>query len=593
MARVAVGVAGQQTAMKQHEIAEAFTVIADLLEYQGENVFRIRAYRRAAQTLERLPGDVAKLAAEQKLRSIPGIGEDLANKIEEYLGHGKLAALEQLKTQVPPVVLELLNIPGIGPKTAKVLTDQLHLQTVQDLEAAARAHKLQTLPGFQAKKEENILKALSLVKQGHGRMDLWTAWGLGQELTAWLDKVPGVKRASIAGSLRRMRETVGDLDVLAAATTPARIIDKFSTSSFAARVLAAGDTKASVITPQGVQVDLRVVAPESFGAALQYFTGSKEHNVQLRERAGRQGLKINEYGVFELKTDKRIAGREEADIYKALGLPYIPPELREDSGELDAATAKQLPKLVEAQDICGDFHVHTNASDGRDSLDTMAQAGQAKGYEYVAICDHSPSLRVANGLSVERLRAHIKAIKAFNARSSGYRLLAGAEVDILGAGKMDYPDNVLAELDFVVGSIHSGFSQPEAQITKRLVTAMRNPYVTIIGHPTGRLIGQREPYALDFAAVLKAAKETGTALEMNASPQRLDLTDTMARQAHQAGVMLAICTDSHAKEHLDYMTLGVGRARRAWATKHSLLNCLPLKQLTTWIGKKRHAAGVN
>lgn len=579
--------------MKQHDIAAAFTDIADLLEYQGENVFRIRAYRRAAQTLERLPGDVAALAAEQKLRSIPGIGEDLAQKIEEYLVAGKLAALERLKAQVPPVVLELLNIPGIGPKTAKVLTDKLHLKTVQDLEAAARAHRLQTLPGFQAKKEENILKAIGLVKQGQARMDLWTAWGLGKELTAWLDKVPGVKRTSIAGSLRRMRETIGDLDVLAAAATPERIIENFRRSPFAIRVLAAGDTKASVITPQGVQVDLRVVAPESFGAALQYFTGSKEHNVQLRERAGRQGLKINEYGVFQVKTGKRVAGREEADVYKALGLPWIPPELREDSGELDAAAAGQLPALVEAKDIRGDFHVHTNASDGRDSLEVMARAGEAKGYEYVAICDHSPSLRIANGLSVERLRAHIQAIKAFNARRKSYRLLAGAEVDILGEGKMDYPDHVLAELDFVVGSIHSGFSQPEAQITRRLVTAMRNPYVTIIGHPTGRLLGQREPYALDFAAVLKTAKETGTALEMNASPQRLDLTDTMARQAHQAGVMLAICTDSHAKEQLDYMTLGLGRARRAWAAKTSLLNCLPLKQLLAWTGKKRRAVGMN
>jgi DNA polymerase (family 10) len=579
--------------MKQHDVAAAFAQMADLLEYEAENPFRIRAYRRAAQTLERLPGDLEALAAGEQLREIPGIGQDLAHKIEEYLATGALAALEQLRKKVPPVVLELLNIPGVGPKTAKILTDQLHLKTVQDLEAAARAGKLRGLPGFQAKKEANILKAITLVKQGQERMDLWTAWGLGQALTAWLEQTPGVKRASIAGSLRRMRETIGDVDVLASAATPARVIERFCASPFAARVLAAGDTKASVITPQGVQVDLRAVVPESFGAALQYFTGSKEHNVQLRERAIRQGLKVNEYGVYELKSGKRIAGREEADVYKALGLPWIPPELREDSGEMDAAAARQLPKLVEAKDICGDFHVHTNASDGRDSLDVMARAGEAKGYEYLAICDHSPSLRIANGLSIERLRAHIKAIKAFHARRKGYRLLAGAEVDILAEGKMDYPDAVLAELDFVVGSIHSGFSQPEAQITRRLVNAMRNPYVTIIGHPTGRLLGQREPYALDYPAVLRVAKETGTALEMNASPQRLDLTDTMARQAREAGVMLAICTDSHAKEQLDYMTLGVGRARRAWAGKASLLNCLPLTPLLAWLGKKRRAVGVH
>ncbi|PIQ84248.1 MAG: DNA polymerase III [Candidatus Omnitrophica bacterium CG11_big_fil_rev_8_21_14_0_20_63_9] len=576
--------------MKQHEIAEQFAHMADLLEYRGDNPFRVRAYRRAAQTLEQLPGDLAAMAVEQKLRSIPGIGEDLAQKIQEYLVTGSLAALERLKAQVPPVVPELLNIPGIGPKTAKVLTDKLRLKTVEDLAAAARAHKLQKLPGFQAKKEENILKALALVQQGQERMDLWTAWCLGQELTTWLDQVPGVTRTSIAGSLRRMRETVGDLDVLAAAKQPARVIERFRTSPFAGRVLAAGGTKASVITPQGVQVDLRVVAPESFGAALQYFTGSKEHNVRLREQASRQGLKINEYGVFQVKTGKRIAGREEADIYKALGLPWMAPELREDSGELDAAAAGTLPKLVDMKDIRGDFHVHTNASDGRDTFEVMARAGKEQGYDYLALCEHSPSLRIANGLSVPRLRERLNAIKAFNARSKSYRLLAGAEVDILADGKMDYPDSVLAELDFVVGSIHSGFTQPEAQITKRLIAAMRNPYVTIIGHPTGRLLGQRPPYAMDVAAVLKEAKDTGTALEMNAAPQRLDLTDTMARQARQAGVMLAICTDSHSKEQLGYMTLGVGRARRAWLQSSDLLNCMTLKRLTTWINRKRQRA---
>ena len=576
--------------MKQHEIAEQFAHVADLLEYRGDNPFRVRAYRRAAQTLEQLPGDLAAMAVEQKLRSIPGIGEDLAQKIQEYLVTGSLAALERLKAQVPPVVPELLNIPGIGPKTAKVLTDKLRLKTVEDLAAAARAHKLQKLPGFQAKKEENILKALALVQQGQERMDLWTAWCLGQELTTWLDQVPGVTRTSIAGSLRRMRETVGDLDVLAAAKQPARVIERFRTSPFAGRVLAAGGTKASVITPQGVQVDLRVVAPESFGAALQYFTGSKEHNVRLREQASRQGLKINEYGVFQVKTGKRIAGREEADIYKALGLPWMAPELREDSGELDAAAAGTLPKLVDMKDIRGDFHVHTNASDGRDTFEVMARAGKEQGYDYLALCEHSPSLRIANGLSVPRLRERLNAIKAFNARSKSYRLLAGAEVDILADGKMDYPDSVLAELDFVVGSIHSGFTQPEAQITKRLIAAMRNPYVTIIGHPTGRLLGQRPPYAMDVAAVLKEAKDTGTALEMNAAPQRLDLTDTMARQARQAGVMLAICTDSHSKEQLGYMTLGVGRARRAWLQSSDLLNCMTLKRLTTWINRKRQRA---
>ncbi|MBI3330555.1 MAG: DNA polymerase/3'-5' exonuclease PolX, partial [Candidatus Omnitrophica bacterium] len=502
--------------MKQREIAALFAQMADLLEYRGENPFRIRAYRRAAQNLESFSGDLERLAAEGRLRELSGVGADLAEKIQEYLKTGTMSAVESLKRQVPPGVLTLLEVPGLGPKTAKLLTTRLHVSTVGELEEAAKAHRLRGLPGFGAKKEENLLKGIGVLSRGRERMHLGIALPLANELLALLRKVPGVRRVSTAGSLRRMRESIGDLDLLAASTQPLKAMEALTHSSFCARVLASGRTKSSILTPDGLQVDLRVVPPESFGAALQYFTGSKEHNVRLRELAGRQGLKVNEYGVFRLKTGKRLAGREEADVYKALGLVWIPPELREDAGEIDAAQAGRLPSLVEAGDLRGDFHIHTRWSDGSDPLSRVAKAGASRGYQYLAICDHSPSLKIAHGMPVARLRQQMKEIRALNARGGPLRLLMGAEVDILNNGSMDYPDPVLADLDFVVGSIHSGFGQGEAALTRRLIRAMRNPYVTLIAHPTGRLMGQREPYAVDLEAVFKAARVTGTAVEINA-----------------------------------------------------------------------------
>jgi len=384
-----------------------------------------------------------------------------------------------------------------------------------------------------------------------------------------------------------MKETIGDLDLLAASRRPSAVMGAFCRAPFCARVLASGNTKSSILTKAGIQVDLRVVDPESFGAALQYFTGSKEHNVRLRELAIRRGLKVSEYGVFRTKGNARVAGREEADVYKALGLPWIPPELREDRGELDAATAGRLPDLVEADDLRGDFHIHTTWSDGGASLEAVAQAGAARGYQYLAICDHSRSLKVAHGMSVARLRAQMAKIRALNVRSKRFRLLMGAEVDILSDGSMDYPNEVLADLDVVVGSIHSGFSQGEAALTRRLLRAMRNPYVTLIAHPTGRLMGQREPYPIDFDEVFKTAQETQTAIEINAYPKRLDLNDTSARQARDAGVMLTISTDTHSLDQLDQMVFGLGVARRAWLEPRHLLNGLPLPELLQWIARKR------
>jgi DNA polymerase (family 10) len=386
-----------------------------------------------------------------------------------------------------------------------------------------------------------------------------------------------------------MKETIGDLDLVASSKQPERVMDAFCQSPFSARVLASGPTKTSILTRDGMQIDLRVVAPESFGAALQHFTGSKEHNVRLRELAVRNGLKLNEYGVFRVGRKTPIAGREEAEMYRALGLAWIPPELREDAGELDAAASGTLPSLVGAEHLRGDFHIHTNWSDGSDTLEEMAGAGAARGYEYLAICDHSRSLKVARGMSIERLEEQLSRIEGLNATLTpkGYRLLTGAEVDILADGSMDYPNDVLAQLDFVIGSIHSGFTQGEARLTRRLVTAMQNPYVTLIAHPTGRLMGQREPYPVDLNTVFRAAKETQTALEINAHPRRLDLSDTAARAAKDLGVMLAISTDSHSLDQLNQVAFGLSVARRAWLEPRHLLNSLSRVQLLAWIARKR------
>lgn len=574
--------------MIQKDIAALFAQMADLLEFKAENPFRIRAYRRAAQNLESFSGDLHKLASEKRLTELSGIGSDLAQKIEEYLKTGRIAALERLRQNVSPGVLELLKVPGVGPRTAKVFVQRLKITTLPQLEEAILAHRIRRLAGFGAKKEENLLKAIALLKQGRERMDLGTALGIAQEWLKDLRAIAGVRRVSTAGSLRRMKETIGDLDLLAAASNPGKVIEKWCRLPLCQRVLAAGGTKASILIAGGLQVDLRVVSAESFGAALQYFTGSKEHNVRLREFALKQGMKVNEYGVFRIKSGKKLAGREEEDIYRVLDLPWMAPELREDQGELEAAIEGKLPQLVESKDVKGDFHIHTRWSDGSDSLEAMANAGKSRGYEYLAICDHSQFLKVAHGMSVARLREQMRQIRAFNARAGRFQLLMGSEVDILADGSMDYPDEVLKELDFVVGSIHSGFSQSEAVLTRRMIRAMHNPYVTLIAHPTGRLLGQRSPYPLDLEAVFRVAKDTGTALEINAYPKRLDLCDTAARRARENGVMLAISTDSHSLDQLDQMVFGLAVARRAWLKGADLLNGLGHKQLMAWIARKRH-----
>jgi DNA polymerase (family 10) len=577
--------------MKQHDIAAQLNRMADLLELRGENLFRIRAYRRAAQNLESFTGDLEALADAGRLQELSGIGKDLADKITEFLRTGAIAAVEHVARTIAPGVLTLMEVPGVGPKTAKLLNERLGIASLEELEAAVQSHRLRTLPGFQEKKEQNILKGLGIVRKGQARMHLGIAFPLAQRLLASLKRVRGVTHVSTAGSLRRMKETIGDLDLLVASNDPKRVMKALITHPLCARVLASGETKSSILTTENVQVDLRVVAPASFGAALQYFTGSKEHNVRLREMASRKGLKINEYGVFRVATDRRLGGREESDIYDAVGLPYIPPELREDAGEIDAALKRQLPRLVSAADIRGDFHIHTTWSDGSDRLDEMAAAGAARGYQYLAICDHSQSLKVAHGMSIARLKQQMANIRAINRRTTRCRLLMGAEVDILSDGSMDYPDEILRQLDFVIGSIHSGFTQGAATMTRRIVRAMRNPYVTLIAHPTGRLMGQREGYAVDLEAIFSAATATGTALEINAYPKRLDLCDTMARRAKEVGVTLAVSTDSHSLDQLDQMVFGLGVARRAWLEPKQVLNTFSRDRLLAWIARKRAPSG--
>lgn len=577
--------------MKQHDIAAIFDQMADLLEFRGDNPFRIRAYRRAAQNLESFSGDLILWAKQKRLREIPGIGEDLAEKIEEYLTTGHIAFFQKLQQKIPAGISELLEVPGLGPKTAKLLSERLKIANLKQLETAAKNHRLQKLPGILAKKEANLLEAIQIVKKGRERLHLGIALPFANEFLALLKKVPGVKQASYAGSLRRRKETIGDLDLLVASTRPSLLTAAFLKSPFCKRILVSGTTKSSILTPDDIQVDLRVVEPASFGAALQYFTGSKEHNVRLRELANREGLKINEYGVFRLKTNTRIGGREEAEVYKAVGLPWIPPEIREDQGEIEAAREGRLPHLVEHKDLRGDFHLHTSWSDGSNRLEEIVAGVEERGYQYAAICDHSPSLKVAHGMSVERLRKQMALIRQLNARHQ-YKchILMGSEVDILADGSLDYPDKVLADLDFVIGAIHSGFTQGEYKLTQRLIQAMRNPYVTLIAHPTGRLMGQREPYPLDLEQIFHAAKETNTALEINAYPKRLDLCDTAARRAKEVGVMLAISTDTHSLDQLDQTTFGLGVARRAWLEPRHLLNSMSLQQLCNWISQKRKQA---
>jgi len=571
--------------MKNREVAKIFNNIADILEIKGENPFRIRAYRRAAQNIESLTEDITSLVEKKAIEKIPGIGKDLAQKIEEIVTTGRLKFYQDLKREVPEGLADLLSVPSLGPKTAKLLYDELKIKDIEDLEKAARSHKLLGIPGIREKTEENILRGIEMLKRGKERQPLGRVLPMAIEILKGLEESKAVKRLSLAGSLRRMKDTIRDIDILATSTDPAMVMRTFVNLPQVKEVLARGITKSSIITHEGIQVDLRVVDEDSFGAALAYFTGSKAHNIRLREMAMKRGLKINEYGVFNEKTGKKMAGRDEEDIYRALDLPYIPPELREDMGEIEAAVKGELPDLVELKDIKGDFHVHSKWSDGSHTLEELAMAARQRGYEYLAITDHSKSLGIARGLTGEALIELKKEVDALNKRLRGLRLLAGTEVDIRGDGTIDYPPEVLSRLDIVVAAIHSGFRQGKEQMTKRLVSAMKNPFVHIIAHPTGRLLGERDGYDLDMDVVLMAAKETNTALEINGYPLRLDLNDINSKRAKEIGAKLVISTDAHIISQLDYMENGVKVARRGWLSKDDILNTLPWERLRDMIPK--------
>jgi len=570
--------------MKNRELARIFSELADVLEYKGENPFKVGAYRRASRALADLSEDVAVLAREDRLREVPGIGEAIAKKIKEYLETGHMKRYEEALQGTPKGLLEMLAIPGLGPKTVAVINQHLGIETVAELEEAARAGKLEGLPGLGARKVENILHGITLRKQASQRVRLGDAIPAVEAIVAQL-RAMGIERVVPAGSLRRMRETVGDLDILAAGEDSVRITKAFTSLPMVAEVLAAGETRASVRTHEGLQVDLRVVPPASFGAACQYFTGSKAHNIRLRDLAKRHNLKVNEYGVF--RGEKMIAGADEESVYRALGLPLIPPTLREDRGEIEAALAGQLPRVVELEDIRGDLHVHTDWSDGRDSIEQMAAAAKAIGYQYLAISDHTRALKVFGGLDETGMEKLLRAVREADARVKGIRLLAGVEVDIHADGSLDLPDRILAKLDIVTASVHSAFKQPAEKMTARLLAAIRNPHVDVIGHLTGRLLGEREAYDFDLEAVLQEAARHHTALELNAHPLRLDITDVVCRRARDLGIMVAINTDAHNTEQLQLMRFGVATAQRGWLEAAHVLNTRPFRTLMAWLRGRR------
>jgi len=573
--------------MVNREIANLFNQIADLMEIKGEDPFRINSYRKAARSIEEWPEDLTMVAQRGELQKIPGVGKGAAERIQQYLSEGKIAVHEELLSELPASLLDLLAVPGLGPKKVGALYHTLNIRSIDELVRALDAGTVETLPGFGKKSVEKIREGLDFLERSAGRTPLAVAVDVAEALCQQVRRFPGVKKVEMAGSARRGVETVGDLDLLCQADDGQKVVQRFTQLSDEGQVLAAGKTKGSIVVanPYGgrIQVDLRVVPAESFGAALQYFTGSKAHNVRLRELAIKKGYKLNEYGLF--KGDRQVAGRTEAEIYKKLGLPWMPPEVREDRGEIEAH--HDFSDLIELDDIQGDLHVHTTASDGRNSIEEMIAAAKQRGYRYLAVTEHSHSSAIANGLSADDLERHVEAIRAADKKAKGFKVLAGTECDILADGRLDYPDDVLAELDLVIASIHSAQGQSRDRLTKRTIDAMENPHVHIIGHPSGRLLGKREAMDLDWDKIFEAAARTHTALELSASWQRLDLKDIHVRQAIEAGCMIVINTDAHAVDQLDQMRWGVITARRGWATAENVLNTRPAAQLAKWLAAKQ------
>jgi DNA polymerase (family 10) len=560
------------------DIAAIFEEIAELLEIQGANPFRIRAYRNAAITIGEFGRDLPALIRNGKeLPKIAGIGEDLSRKINEIATTGHCTLLDRLHNTLPTTITALLKIPGLGPKRVRALYEELHVQDVAALRSAAEQGQIQALPGFGPKTERRILQALHAQGTQERRIERALAGQYAEALAAELRHVDGVQQVDIAGSYRRCKETVGDIDLLVTAMSSEAVMQRFTGYDEVQQVISQGGTRATVMLRSGLQVDLRVVGVEAYGAALVYFTGSKAHNIALRKRAQRRGLKLNEYGVFRGK--ERLAGETEESVYAAFGLPWIPPELREDRGEIEWAERAELPALVTRRDLRGDLHCHTRASDGRATLEEMADAARAQGLDYLAITEHSQRLGIAHGLTAERLLKHIDAIDRLNDHLEGITLLKGIEVDILEDGSLDLPDEVLGQLDLVVGAVHSRFDLSRARQTRRLLKAMAHPHFTLLAHPTTRELGKRAPIQADWLRIIRYARERGCFLELNSQPNRLDLLDTWCHAARDEGVLVAINSDAHSQQDLDNLEGGIGQARRGWLSAEDVLNSRSLRRL--------------
>jgi len=569
------------------DIARIFDDIADILELKGENRFRIRSYRRAARVIRDLPEDAKTLVAEGRMTKVQGIGKSLAEKIADIIKTGTTGFYEEIKQDAFYHLADLLSIPGVGPKLAVRLNRELGVDTVDDLEEAARQGKLRSLEGMGEKLEEKILKGIDQYRRSTGRYTIADALPYAEAIVKNLKEVPGVSRIDIAGSLRRMKETIGDIDILVTSKKPGPIMDAFTSMDSVANILAKGDTKSSVVLISGIQVDLRILPSADYGAALHYFTGSKDHNIVIRDRGKRKGLKVSEYGVFDTKSGKKIAGRTEEKVFKAVGLPFIPPELRENNGEFEAADRGALPRLIELSDIKGDLQMHTKATDGTNTIEEMARFAKGLGYEYIAITDHSKAVRVAGGLDDKELAAHLKAIRKANSKVDGIEILTGVEVDILKDGSLDISDEVLSECDVVMAAVHSGFNMPREEMTERVRTGIRNPLVNILAHPTGRIINEREPFEIDIDELIDEARVQGIALELNSYPTRLDLKDIHCRAAKEAGVKISTNTDSHADLQLKNMRYGISTARRGWLEPNDVINTYSLTRLRKFLSKRR------
>ncbi|HEX3528856.1 MAG TPA: DNA polymerase/3'-5' exonuclease PolX [Thermoanaerobaculia bacterium] len=579
--------------MDNPQIARVFEEIADVLEIQNANPFRIRAYRNAVRTVEAQATPLRRMVEEGRaLTDLPGIGKEMAAHIQEMVATGTLGFRDELLAAVPRSLIELVRLPGLGPKKARKLWDDLKIQSVDELEAAAKAGRIAAVPGFGAKTQEKILAGIAEHRQHVSRLLLSEAERSVEPLLAWLREIPDLERLEVAGSYRRRCETVGDIDLVAISPRPVEVMERFRAYGQIEKILMAGDTRSTVVLGSGLQVDLRAVPPECYGAALVYFTGSKEHNVKLRRRAVERGLRISEYGVFRADQEEEgkeecIAGREEADVYATVGLPWIPPEMREDRGEIEAAAAGRLPRLLTREDLRGDLHMHSTWSDGRNTIEEMVEACAARGYEYMVISDHSKALAMTNGLDAYRLRLQWKEIEGIERRHPGIRILKAMEIDILADGSLDLEDEMLAGLDLVLVSLHSRLDLPEAEQTARVLRALEHPEVNVFCHPTARLINRRKPAALDIDTVLRRAAALGVAVELNSNPRRLDLKDSHLLLAKELGCKIVINTDSHRTTELDLMRFGVEQARRAWLTPGDVLNTLPADEMLQALARSR------